>query len=65
LTASHLQAITSVNLNEEQVVLDEEIGHVRVVTLNSPRKLNIITSKVVSRLAELYEKWENENGAEL
>lgn len=50
---------------EEQVVLDEEIGHVRVVTLNSPRKLNIITSKVVSRLAELYEKWENENGAEL
>lgn len=51
--------------SEEQVVLDEEIGHVRVVTLNSPRKLNIITSKVVARLAELYEKWENENGAEL
>lgn len=51
--------------SEEQVVLDEEIGHVRVVTLNSPRKLNIITSKLVSRLAELYEKWENENGAEL
>lgn len=50
---------------EEQVVLDEEIDHVRVVTLNSPRKLNIITLKVVSRLAELYEKWENENGAEL
>lgn len=51
--------------SEEQVVLDEEIGHIRVVTLNSPRKLNIITSKLVSRLAELYEKWENENGAEL
>ncbi|XP_057817066.2 3-hydroxyisobutyryl-CoA hydrolase-like protein 5 isoform X1 [Cryptomeria japonica] len=50
---------------EQQVVLDEQIGHIRVVTLNSPRKLNIISSKVVSRLAELFEKWEDEKEAEI
>lgn len=48
-----------------QVVLDEEKGHVRAITLNNPRKLNIINREVVVRLAEIYEKWEKENDAEL
>lgn len=48
-----------------QVVLDEEKGHVRTITLNNPRKLNIINREVVVRLAEIYEKWEKENDAEL
>jgi len=48
-----------------QVVLDEEKGRVRVVTLNNPRKLNIISREVVIRLTEIYEKWEKENDAEM
>lgn len=48
-----------------QVVLDEEKGHVRAITLNNPRKLNIINREVVVRLAEIYEKWEKENDAEM
>lgn len=48
-----------------QVVLDEEKGHVRTITLNNPRKLNIINREVVVRLAEIYEKWEKENDAEM
>lgn len=50
---------------EEQVVLGEEIDHVRLITLNRPRHLNVISSKVVSILAELLEKWEKDNDAEL
>ncbi|KAH9313016.1 hypothetical protein KI387_028051, partial [Taxus chinensis] len=56
---------SAVQPSEEQVVLDQQIDHIRVVTLNSPRKLNIISSKVVSRLAELFEQWENESDAEI
>lgn len=48
-----------------QDVLDEEKGRVRVITLNNPRKLNIITREVIIRLAEIYEKWEKENDAEM
>lgn len=48
-----------------QDVLDEEKGRVRVITLNNPRKLNIISREVIIRLAEIYEKWEKENDAEI
>lgn len=30
-----------------QVILGEEIGHVRLITLNRPRQLNVISLKVV------------------
>lgn len=50
---------------EEQVVLGEEIDHVRLITLNRPRQLNVISSKVVSLLAEYLEKWEKDDKAEL
>ncbi|XP_023525878.1 3-hydroxyisobutyryl-CoA hydrolase-like protein 5 [Cucurbita pepo subsp. pepo] len=53
-----------VNPNEE-VVLGEESGHVRLITLNRPRQLNVISSKVVSLLAEYLEKWENDDQAKL
>ncbi|KAH9313018.1 hypothetical protein KI387_028053, partial [Taxus chinensis] len=52
-------------IKEMTVVLDEEIGHVRLITLNNPSKLNIITPEVVKRLAELYEKWEKANDVEI
>eukprot|EP00252_Welwitschia_mirabilis_P009457 TRINITY_DN2203_c0_g2_i1.p1 TRINITY_DN2203_c0_g2~~TRINITY_DN2203_c0_g2_i1.p1 ORF type:complete len:359 (+),score=81.19 TRINITY_DN2203_c0_g2_i1:251-1327(+) len=35
------------------------------MTLNNPRKLNIISSKIVSRIAELFEKWEKDDNAEI
>ncbi|KAK9190953.1 hypothetical protein WN943_019563 [Citrus x changshan-huyou] len=50
---------------DEQVVLGEEIGNVRLVTLNRPRQLNVISSKVVSLLAEYLEKWEKDDRAKL
>lgn len=50
---------------DEQVILGEEIDHVRLITLNRPRQLNVISSKVVSFLAEHLEKWENDENAEL
>ncbi|XP_050226291.1 3-hydroxyisobutyryl-CoA hydrolase-like protein 5 [Mercurialis annua] len=50
---------------EEQVVLGEEISHVRLITLNRPRQLNVISSKVVSILAGFLEKWEKDDNAEL
>lgn len=48
-----------------QDVLDEEKGRARVITLNNPRKLNIISREVVIQLAEIYEKWEKENDTEM
>lgn len=50
---------------DEQVILGEEIDHVRLITLNRPRQLNVISSKVVSFIAEHLEKWENDENAEL
>lgn len=50
---------------DEQVILGEEIDHVRLITLNRPRQLNVISSKVVSFLAEHLEKWEDDENAEL
>ncbi|XP_021908069.1 3-hydroxyisobutyryl-CoA hydrolase-like protein 5, partial [Carica papaya] len=48
-----------------QVVLGEEVGRVRLITLNRPRQLNVISSDVVSLLAEYLEKWEKDDVAEL
>ncbi|CAN1758983.1 3-hydroxyisobutyryl-CoA hydrolase-like protein 5 [Linum perenne] len=50
---------------EEQVVLGEEIERVRLITLNRPRQLNVISSKVVSLLAAFLEKWEKDDNVEL
>lgn len=50
---------------DEEVVLGEERGRVRLITLNRPRQLNVISSKVVSLLAEYLESWEKDDTAEL
>ncbi|XP_057792337.1 3-hydroxyisobutyryl-CoA hydrolase-like protein 5 [Salvia miltiorrhiza] len=50
---------------DEEVVLGEEVGHVRVITLNQPRRLNVISFEVVELLARLLEKWEKDDEAEL
>lgn len=52
------------NPNEE-VVLAENKGHVRLITLNQPKKLNVISPKVVYLLAENLEKWEKDEDAKL
>uniref|UniRef100_M1AD96 3-hydroxyisobutyryl-CoA hydrolase n=1 Tax=Solanum tuberosum TaxID=4113 RepID=M1AD96_SOLTU len=54
----------TVNL-EQEVVLVEELGNVRVVTLNNPKQLNIISPKVVEPLAANLEKWEEDEKAKL
>ncbi|XP_047341321.1 3-hydroxyisobutyryl-CoA hydrolase-like protein 5 [Impatiens glandulifera] len=50
---------------EEEVVLTKEIDHVRSIVLNRPNQLNVISSKVVSTLAECLEKWERDSSVEL
>ncbi|XP_060209457.1 3-hydroxyisobutyryl-CoA hydrolase-like protein 5 [Lycium barbarum] len=50
---------------DEEVVLDEELGNARVVTLNRPKQLNVISSKVVKLLAANLEKWEKDENAKL
>ncbi|KAK2984520.1 hypothetical protein RJ640_001242 [Escallonia rubra] len=50
---------------DEEVVIGEEMGKVRLVTLNRPRQLNVISSKVVSLLAKYLEQWEKDDNAEL
>ncbi|MQM07859.1 hypothetical protein Taro_040702 [Colocasia esculenta] len=51
--------------NPEQVVLVEEVKHVRLLILNRPRQLNVLSSKVVALLAESLEKWDKDDSAEL
>ncbi|XP_021273953.1 3-hydroxyisobutyryl-CoA hydrolase-like protein 5 [Herrania umbratica] len=50
---------------DEPFVIGEEVDHVRLITLNRPRHLNVISSKVVSLLAEYLEKWEKDEQAAL
>ncbi|KAG9153918.1 hypothetical protein Leryth_006024 [Lithospermum erythrorhizon] len=48
-----------------EVVVGEEIGSVRLITLNRPRQLNVISSQLVSSLANYLEQWENDHNANL
>ncbi|XP_030931339.1 3-hydroxyisobutyryl-CoA hydrolase-like protein 5 isoform X1 [Quercus lobata] len=59
------QMAQEVVIPNEEVVLGEELDHVRLITLNRPRQLNVISSKVVSLLADYLERWEKDNKAEL
>ncbi|CAN6453039.1 unnamed protein product [Victoria cruziana] len=52
-------------IKSEEVVITGEVGRVRVITLNRPQQLNVISLKVVSILAESLEKWEGEDDAKL
>lgn len=49
----------------EEVVLGEEMGKVRLMTLNRPRQLNVISLDVVLLLTKYLEKWERDSDAEL
>ncbi|PKU66743.1 3-hydroxyisobutyryl-CoA hydrolase-like protein 5 [Dendrobium catenatum] len=53
------------SLNANEVVLAEEIGHVSVITLNRPRQLNVISSRVVELVAKYLEKWEKDDDTKL
>ncbi|KAF9588737.1 hypothetical protein IFM89_015174 [Coptis chinensis] len=50
---------------DDQVVIAEKVNHVRLITLNRPRQLNVISAKVVCLLADYLEKYEKDNNAEL
>jgi len=49
----------------EEVVLGQETGSARVITLNRPRQLNGISDRVVYLLAQFLEKWEKDDSAKL
>lgn len=51
--------------NSEEVVLAAEVGHARLITLNRPRQLNVISSRVVFLLAQFLEKWEKDDDSQL
>uniref|UniRef100_A0A7C8YJ48 3-hydroxyisobutyryl-CoA hydrolase n=2 Tax=Opuntia streptacantha TaxID=393608 RepID=A0A7C8YJ48_OPUST len=49
----------------EPVVLGQEVDHVRLITLNRPRHLNVISPETVSLLAQYLENWEKDDTVEL
>lgn len=49
----------------EPVVLGEQVDHVRLITLNRPRHLNVISPETVSLLARYLENWEKDDNVEL
>jgi 3-hydroxyisobutyryl-CoA hydrolase len=49
----------------EEVVLGQETGSARVITLNRPRQLNGISDRVVYLIAQFLEKWEKDDNAKL
>ncbi|KNA19729.1 hypothetical protein SOVF_059110 [Spinacia oleracea] len=51
--------------SNEPVVIGEEAGNVRLITLNRPRHLNVISSETVSLLAGYLENWEKDDNVEL
>ncbi|XP_057523010.1 3-hydroxyisobutyryl-CoA hydrolase-like protein 5 isoform X2 [Amaranthus tricolor] len=51
--------------SDEPVVIGEEVGNVRLITLNRPRHLNVISPETVSLLAEYLENWEKDENVEL
>ncbi|KAJ4980496.1 hypothetical protein NE237_031333 [Protea cynaroides] len=53
-----------VNLGE-QVLIAEEVNHVRLLTLNRPRQLNVISREMLSLITKNLEKWEKDDHAEL
>ncbi|RZC63420.1 hypothetical protein C5167_025180 [Papaver somniferum] len=56
----------AIPITEEVVVLRGDVNtHVRLITLNRPRQLNVISPKVVSLLAESLKKWEKDDNVEL
>lgn len=50
---------------DAEVVLAKEVGSARLITLNRPKQLNVISSAVVKILAENLEKWEKDDNAAL
>ncbi|XP_071691012.1 3-hydroxyisobutyryl-CoA hydrolase-like protein 5 [Rutidosis leptorrhynchoides] len=52
-------------VNQEEVVLIEQKGHVRLITLNQPNKLNVFSPKLVNQLANILEKCERDEDAKL
>ncbi|KAF7833496.1 3-hydroxyisobutyryl-CoA hydrolase-like protein 5 [Senna tora] len=54
-----------VRTENHEVVLGEEVDHVRLITLNRPRQLNAISPELVSLVAAYLEKWEKDDKAEL
>lgn len=61
----HKMAQEGRNIMDEQVVVGEEKGSVRLATLNRPRQLNVISSQVVLNLAEYLETWEKDDKTKL
>ncbi|KAJ8436685.1 hypothetical protein Cgig2_025515 [Carnegiea gigantea] len=49
----------------EPIVLGEQVDHVRLITLNRPRHLNVISPETVSLLARYLENWEKDDNVEL
>lgn len=49
----------------EPVVLGEQVDHVRLITLNRPRHLNVISPETVSLLARYLENWEKDDNVKL
>ncbi|KAL2938797.1 3-hydroxyisobutyryl-CoA hydrolase-like protein 5 [Bienertia sinuspersici] len=57
--------MAQVGNSEDPVIIGEEAGNVRLITLNRPRHLNVISPETVSLLAGYLENWEKDDNVEL
>lgn len=51
--------------SQEDQVLEEETSFVRILTLNRPRQLNALSAQMISRLLELFQRYETDSNVKL
>lgn len=61
VAASHLATLTSTHRHDQQV-LSEVRGHAAIATLNRPRALNALNTRMVEAMFELYSQWDADPG---
>lgn len=54
----------SLDHGSKQVMISRGLGS-RVATLNNPKRLNALTTPMVTRLRKFYDKWEHEDGVNM
>ncbi|KAH9617751.1 hypothetical protein KSS87_005563 [Heliosperma pusillum] len=57
--------MAQISNSNDPAVLGEETGHVRLLTLNKPHQLNVISPETVRLLAGYLENWEKDDNVQL
>ncbi|KAL5862468.1 hypothetical protein ACOSQ4_003764 [Xanthoceras sorbifolium] len=57
--------VTSSSQAQQDQVLEEEVSYVRILSLNRPRQLNALSFQMISRLLELFQRYEHDSNVKL